>query len=54
MTDKSTSESNDSGYDVEEGLRLVKAFRQIDNPLHRQTLLEFAEQLAGRSEDRSY
>jgi hypothetical protein len=36
--------------DVNEGLRLVKSFRRIKNPAHRQELLELAEELALQAE----
>jgi hypothetical protein len=38
------------GEDVNEGLRLVKSFRRIKNPAHRQKLLELAEELALHAE----
>jgi hypothetical protein len=36
--------------DVNQGLRLVKSFRRIKNPAHRQKLLELAEEFASQAE----
>jgi hypothetical protein len=49
MTYQSTAEPPESDREVDEGLRLVKLFRRIKNPLDRRKLLEFAEQLARRT-----
>jgi hypothetical protein len=53
MTPKPTSESDAAAAcDPAEGLRLVKAFRRINNLLCRQNLLEVVEEVARQSEDR--
>jgi hypothetical protein len=36
--------------DVNQGLRLVKSFRRIKNPAHRQELLKLAEEFALQAE----
>ena len=50
MAYQSTAELFEADSEVDEGLRLVKTFQQIKNPLHRRRLLEFAEQLARQAE----
>jgi len=54
MAYQSTAEPDQSdravNEDVKEGLRLVKSFRRIKNPAHRQELLELAEELALQEE----
>jgi hypothetical protein len=42
---------SDANEDVNQGLRLVKSFRRIKNPAHRQQLLELAEELALQAQD---
>jgi hypothetical protein len=50
MAYQSTAEGDPSESAVHEGLRLVKSFRRIKDPAHRQKLLELAEQFAVQAE----
>ena len=54
MSLDSTTEFNELDRDLDEGLRLVRAFRRIKEPLHRQRLLELAEQLSLTSANRDH
>ena len=52
MTFGPTPHSNEPDRDLNEGLRLVQAFRRINDPPDRRRLLELAEQLASGSADK--